>query len=148
MKKFYTILSNVKLILACQEVLKWVYPSLNQKKVAFQSNTNTTSKHAPQVERDCWYCMQDNQHKIIEKQTLDKKSHWDEGLFYYNTNPCNKLHPSRLVTYILRTILCLDSGASVVLQLLSMAGKSYRKAPKLQAPVKTKPTNSFVWLEG
>ena len=29
---------------------------------------NTPSKHAPQVERDYWYCMQNNQSKIIGNQ--------------------------------------------------------------------------------
>ena len=40
---------------------------MNQNQVALHSNSNTTSKHAPQVERNYGFCMQ-NQWRIIEVQ--------------------------------------------------------------------------------
>ena len=52
--------------MACQQVLKWVWPSMNPTEhFALHSNSNTTRGHAPQVEWKYWYCMQTNQLKII-----------------------------------------------------------------------------------
>ena len=50
-RTFYISSLRIKLILACQEVLWWVWPPMNQKRLLFHSNWNTASKHAPQVER-------------------------------------------------------------------------------------------------
>ena len=42
-------LSEIKLILACQEVLKRVWHSVNRKEVALHLNLHTTFKHAPKT---------------------------------------------------------------------------------------------------
>ena len=47
---------------------------MDQKHVALYSNSNTTSNHEPQVERNYWYCMQNNQWKIIGDQLQMKNS--------------------------------------------------------------------------
>jgi hypothetical protein len=40
--------------------------------VALHSNSNTTSGHAPRVESNYWYCMENDQCKIIRDQLLMK----------------------------------------------------------------------------
>ena len=35
--------------------------------------------NAPQLKRIQWYCMQDNQKKLLGDQIPDKTSHWIEG---------------------------------------------------------------------
>ena len=50
-----------------------IYLDLNELKlVAFHSNSNTTSKNAPQVERNYWFCMQSKQWNSIGDQFLTK----------------------------------------------------------------------------
>ena len=63
-KTFYLSSLSIKLMLACQEVLKWDCPPCTNKG-CLCSNLHTTSKHAPQVKRNYWSCMQNNQWKII-----------------------------------------------------------------------------------
>lgn len=45
---------------------------------ALHSDSKTTFKHAPQVETDYWYSVQNYQRKIIGDQLL-MKSHWVKG---------------------------------------------------------------------
>ena len=42
------------------------------KEVALHSNLNTTSEHAQQEEGNYWFCMQNNQWKIIWDQLWTK----------------------------------------------------------------------------
>ena len=45
-RTFYIGSSRVKLILACQQVLKWVHPATNQKVDLHSHSSNTTSENA------------------------------------------------------------------------------------------------------
>ena len=51
-RTFYIDTLRVKLILACQEVLKMSLTLNELKQVALHSISNTTSEYAPQVERN------------------------------------------------------------------------------------------------
>jgi hypothetical protein len=48
-------------IVACQGVLNMNLDPNGPKEVALHSNSNTTYKHAPQVERNYSCCIQNNQ---------------------------------------------------------------------------------------
>ena len=70
----------VNLILVCQEVLKWVWPSMNlMNYVGLHSHSITTSKHAPQVDRIYWYRMQNHWWQIIWDQIQRKSPVWYES---------------------------------------------------------------------
>ena len=63
---------RVKLILKCQEVLRWVWPNEAMEQAPLHSDSHTTSKHAPQVERDFWHCVQHYHWKILGDQLSTK----------------------------------------------------------------------------
>jgi hypothetical protein len=71
-RTFFIGSMTVNLIWACQEVLRQVWPSMNQNRLLFIQIQNTTSKHA-QVERYYRFCMQNNQWEIMGDQLLTKR---------------------------------------------------------------------------
>jgi hypothetical protein len=68
---------KIELILACQEVLKWVWLSDDWNGLpVFHILGNTTSKHAPKVGRYYEFCTQNNQRETKEDPLPTKKLHW------------------------------------------------------------------------
>ena len=62
---------RVKLILPCQEVLEWVWPSMNQNRLLFtQIQTLPPSMHHKQEERKHWRCIQNNQWETNSRRKL------------------------------------------------------------------------------
>ena len=68
-RTLYICSLRVKLILGCQEVLIWVWPSTEQNRLLF-IKLHTTSVHAPQMEKK--YCMQNNQWKSQGTNSIQK----------------------------------------------------------------------------
>jgi hypothetical protein len=80
-KKFYFGSCRVKLILACQEVLKWVWPFMNRYRMVFCSNLHTTPRMHQKLTKHGRFCKQNNQlptknHDVLEDYSIDYWS-WD-----------------------------------------------------------------------